>query len=352
MIDISKLTYKIVVLGETGGQLDVTDITDNLSWEENDGELAMRLSVTLANTTHNGKRISSIAKPNCYIIVTAEVESASDEVARVRITEWEPTRTGESDSIVLSGYDELYDLQKSQDNRYLPEGTGTDTAIKAIFSEWGIPISRYEGPSNPNAKTTYRNEYLSDIILDLMNTAVQHGEKECVIRAKKGKVSIEPRGTNDTVYVFTDALNLELSRYRISTVDMVTVVKIVAPESSDGRQKIEAIENGKVQYGKRQRILVRDKEDSLATAQAAARKILEDDGKPAETFEVRSPDVPYIRKGDKVKVATRVYEGFAHVLSVQHNATNRAMTMTIEPLTEAGDEKADDQSAGSEPQER
>ena len=91
---------------------------------------------------------------------------------------------------------------------------------------------------------------------------------------------------------------------------------------------------------------------TLATAQAAARKILEDDGKPAETFEVRSPDVPYIRKGDKVKVATRVYEGFAHVLSVQHNATNRAMTMTIEPLAEAGDEKADDQSAGSEPQER
>lgn len=352
MIDISKLTYKVVVLGETGEQLNVTDITENLSWEENDGELALRLSVTLANTTHNGKRISSIAKPNCYIIVTAEVESSSEEVARVRIIEWEPTRTGESDSIVLSGYDELFDLQKSQDNRYLPEGTGTDTAIKAIFSEWGIPVASYEGPSNPNAKTTYRNEYLSDIILDLMKTAVQHGEEECVIRAKKGKVSVVPRGTNGTVYVFADTQNLELSRYRISTADMVTVVKIVAPDSGSGRQKIEAVENGKVQYGKRQRILVRDKEDSLGTAQAAARKILEDDGKPAETFEIRSPDVPYVRKGDKVKVVTRVYEGFAYVLSVQHNATSRAMTMTIKPLDEASDEKADEQSSAGETQER
>lgn len=332
MIDISKLTYKVYILSETGEQLNVTDITESLDWGEDRGELGMKLSLGLANTTHNGKRISSIAKPNCYIIVTAEAESSADEVARVKIAEWEPVRGGEEDSVSLGGYDELHDLQESQDNRYIEAGTSTRDAIMSIFNEWGVPVGSYEGPANANAKTTYKNDYLADIILDLLATAREHGEEDCIIRASKGKVSVLPKLKNDPVYVFEEALNLETTRYRISTSEMVTVVKIVATEGSDGRQKVEDTVSGKTEYGRRQRILVRDKEDTLAIATAAAKKILEEDGKPTESFSVRAPDVPYIRLGDKVKVVTRVYKGFAEVLSVSHDATNRSMTLELEPL--------------------
>ena len=331
MIDISKLTYKVFLLRETGEQLDVSSIAENVMWEENEGELAMRVSLSLANVLHNGQRMSSIAKPNCYLIITAENQSGVEEVARAKITEWEPTRSGSGDSISLSGYDELFELQSSQDNRYLADGTSTRTAILSVFEDWGVPVGEYKGPSDPTAKLTYKNEYLSDIILDLLNTAVEHGASKCVIRASKGKVSILPRASNETVYRFEEGGNLETTQYKISTGDMVTVVKVVAPEDDEERQKVEAIVEGKTEYGKRQRIYVRDKEDDLATATAAAQQILAEDGEPEESFSVKAPDVPYIRKGDMIMVETRVYTGYAIVLSIQHDASGRSMSMDLLP---------------------
>ena len=69
MVDVAKIAYKVFLLRENGEQLDITDIASGLNWEENEGELAQRVSLTLANITHKGQRISSLAKPNCYIIV-------------------------------------------------------------------------------------------------------------------------------------------------------------------------------------------------------------------------------------------------------------------------------------------
>lgn len=329
-VDISKITYKIYLLRENGEQLNITDISQNVGWEENEGELAMRVSLTLANIIHNGKRISSLAKPNCQIIITAESGSTKEEVARGKIMDWSPTRSASTEAIELGGYDDLYDLQASQDNRYISAGVSTKTALTSIFKDWGIPVAKYEGPTNSNAKTTFKNEYLSDIILELLQTAYKHGAKECIVRANKGKVSVVPKASNTTVYCFEEEQNLEMTKYKISTGDMVTVVKVVATEDKSGRQKVEAVINGKTQYGKRQRIYIRDDDDTLATATAAAKEILAKEGKPQETFSLKAPDVPFIRKGDKIKVKTRVYSGYAIVKSVQHNASSQSMSLGIE----------------------
>lgn len=331
MIDISKLSYRVYLLRETGEQLDITNLSENLSWEENDGELAMRVSLSLANVMYNGQLISSVVKPNCQMIVMAQVESDVREVARARITKWEPTRSGSEDKLSVSGYDELFDLQHSQDNRYISAGTSTSSAIMSVLSDWGVPVGEFNAPGNANAKLTYKNEYLADIILDLLNTAVEHGEKERVIRADKGKVSVVLLGGNSTVYKFEEERNLSTSRYSLDTDDMITVVKIVAPEDDEKRQKVEAVINGRTEYGRRQRIYVRDKEDTLAAAENAARKILEEKGKPKETFSVKAPDVPYIRKGDVVSIKCRVFEGNALVSSIQHDADSRSMTMDLLP---------------------
>lgn len=330
MVDISKITYKVYLLRENGEQLNITDISQNVGWEENEGELAQRVSLTIANSLHNGKRMASLAKPNCQIIITAEAGSNAEEVARGKIMEWSPSRSGSTDSVELGGYDDLYDLQASQDNRYISAGVSTKTAITTIFDDWGIPIEKYEGPTNSNAKTTFKNEYLSDIILELLETAYKHGAKECIIRANKGKVSIIPKASNTTIYCFDEDQNVELTKYKISTGDMVTVVKVVATEDDDGRQKVEAIINGKTEYGKRQRIYIREDDDTLATATAAAKEILDEEGNPEETFNLKAPDIPFIRKGDKIKLTTRVYSGYAIVTSIQHNASNHSMSLGVE----------------------
>lgn len=329
MIDVSKIAYKIYLLRENGEQLNITDAATNVGWEENEGELAQRVSLTLANIMHKGQRLSSIAKPCCYLIVKAEIGGTEDEVARGKIVEWTPGRSGSSDDVALMAYDELYDLQASQDNRYISAGTSTKTAITSIFDDWGIPVEKYEGPENASAKLTFKNEYLSDILLELLETAHKHGDVDCIIRAKKGKVSIVPKGGNTTVYCFEEEKNLELTEYKISTGDMVTVVKVVATEDDDGRQKVEAIINGKTEYGKHQRIYIRDDDDTLAAATAAAKEILDEEGNPKETIAVKAPDIPSIRKGDKIKITTRFYNGYALVLSISHNASNRSMSMEL-----------------------
>ncbi|MCD8308884.1 MAG: hypothetical protein LUD19_03435 [Clostridia bacterium] len=347
LIDISKINYKVYLLRETGEQLDITDIASDLSWEENEGELSQRVSLTLANITYQGQKMSSVAKPNCYIIVQAEIAGSAEEVARGKITEWTPSMSGSTDDVELTGYDELYDLQASQDNRYISDGVSTDTAIKAIFDDWGIPVEKYDGPTTANAKTTFKNEYLSDIILELLDTAHKHGAAECIIRASKGKVSIIPKASNETIYCFEDANNLEMNKYKMSTSDMVTVVKVVATEDDDGRQAVEALVEGKTEYGKRQKIYVRDGDDDLATATAAAQEILDEEGEPTVTMSIKAPDVPTLRKGDKIKLTSAIYSGYAVIVSVQHNASSRTMTADIEKYGETESSSATSSSTAS-----
>lgn len=316
---------------ETGAQLDVTGAAKDLGWEEGDGELAMRLSFGLQNAKHGGQYLSERIKPGCIAAIIADWGESSDEVARGIITDWEPELSGAQDAITFMAYDELFNLQQSQDNRYIPDGTGTKAAITAIFSDWGIPLGEYKGPNISHAKTTFKNDYLSDIILELLDAAAKQGGAKCVVRASKGTVSVLPRGGNKIVYHFDEDDNLTVARDRISTQQMVTRVKVIATENEDGRQAVEAIIDGQTKYGIRQRIYNRQEDDNLATAKAAAQEIINEEGSPERNISIEGPDVPTIRKGDKIHVTARTLNGYYIVKAVQHDAANCTMTMTIEP---------------------
>ena len=55
MIDVRKLTYKLVAILEDGTQLDISRATEDLGWEEGEGEIAMRLSFTVHNAKYQGQ---------------------------------------------------------------------------------------------------------------------------------------------------------------------------------------------------------------------------------------------------------------------------------------------------------
>lgn len=332
MIDIRKLKYKLIVMIETGTQLDVTEATQDLGWEEGEGELAMRLSFSVENTKYKGRFLSELIKPGCMAVIIADWGIGMEEVARGIITDWEPELSASKDAIAFMAYDELFNLQQSQDNRYIPDGTGTKAAITAILGDWGIPIGEYKGPNISHAKTAFKNDYLGDVILELLDAAVKQGGAKCVVRASKGKVSVLPIGSNETIYCFAEDENLTVARDRISTQSMVTRVKVVATENEDGRQAVEAIIDGQTKYGIRQRIYNREEDDNLATAKATAQEIIDEEGSPERNINVGAPDVPTIRKGDKVHVAARTMDGYFIVKAVQHDAANCTMTMTIEPM--------------------
>ncbi|MBR0282026.1 MAG: hypothetical protein IJQ81_10620 [Oscillibacter sp.] len=347
-LDMAKLSYHIYLLRETGETLDITEIVTNAGWEENKGELASRMSLTVANVPYGGSYMSGVAKPNCYLLVYAETGGASVEVARCKITDWETVRTADSDALSLSGYDELYDLQKSQDCRFVKDGASTKDELTALFNEWGVPMGEYDGPTAACAKTPYKNEYLSDIILDLLDNAHKHGDPDCRVRASKGKVDVIQRGGNSTVYCFEEGRNLASAQMKISTADMITVVKVMSSdENDDGKRAVESVVEGKTEYGRRQKILIRDADDDLATATASANRILKDEGEPEKTLRVKTPDVPFVRKHDKIQISSRAYTGAALVLSVQHDIDNRSMTMELEPVDGQPETKETPKESGS-----
>lgn len=348
MIDIRKLKYTLILITASGKQLDITKAAENLGWEEGDGELAQRISFTAHNTKYGGAQLSSLAPPGSIVAIISDWGTSSEEVARGTIEEWEPGHIGSgSTTFDVLAYDELFNLQQSQDNRYYSAGTGTKAAITGVFNDWGIPVEKYEGPDVAHAKTPFKNEYLSNILIQLLDDAVKKGGSKCVIRASKGKVSVIPKGSNKTIYHFDEDTNATLTRDKISTVDLVTRVKVVGKEDSEGRQPVEAVLDGLTQHGIRQRIQNRSEDDTLANATSAAQEILDTQGKPTRTIVLESPDVPPIRKGDKIHAKAGTLNGYYIVKSVRHDAANRSMSMELEPEEIKGTAQTDNTAAAS-----
>lgn len=336
MIDIGKIKYRLVITTSEGKQIDTTPVITDMGWEEGESELATRLSFS----AYDGDNVSSISKLGCVASIIIEWGADSVEVARGSIVEWHRKQGVQGITFDAVAYDELFNLQESQDNRYYSAGTGTKAAITSIFNDWGIPVERYDGPNVSHAKKIFKNDFLSDILLELLEDAAKKGGPKCIIRASKGKVSVIPKGSNSTVYQFDEDTNITLVSDKISTADMVTRVKVVGKEDSDERQPVEAILNGQIEYGIRQRIYTRANDDSLATAKSDAQDILDERGKPEKTITVSSPDVPFIRKGDRVHVKAGTLNGYFYVQAIRHNARERSMSMDLEPDPASGNTDA------------
>lgn len=328
MIDISKIKYRLVVMTESKKQYNIKEFVEDLGWEENDGELATRISFTAKNEKTSAGLISSLAKPGCLVGVFATDGSIDEEVARGYVTDWKPLLSGSKDKVDITCYDELYNLEESQDLIYYSSGIGTKSAITQIFDNWQIPTEKYDGPDVTHGKLAYKTESLADVLLDILDDAKKKGGGDAFIRAAKGKVSVLQWGSNKTVYHF-EADNTKQVSHKTSTAGMITRVKVIGQEDDDGRSSVEAVVNGQTKFGIRQKIYVRGKDDSVSDAQSAAQDIINDKGQVDEEITVQSPDVPFVRKGDLVHITAGTLNDYYFVKGIRHNADSMSMTMDL-----------------------
>lgn len=328
MIDISKIKYRLVVMTESKKQYNIKEFVEDLGWEENDGELAVRISFTAKNEKTSAGLISSLAKPGCLVGVFATDGSIDEEVARGYVTDWKPLLSGSKDKVDITCYDELYNLEESQDLIYYSSGIGTKSAITQIFDNWQIPTEKYDGPDVTHGKLAYKTESLADALLDILDDAKKKGGGDAFIRAAKGKVSVLQWGSNKTVYHF-EVDNTKQVSHKISTAGMITRVKVIGQEDDDGRSSVEAVVNGQTKFGIRQKIYVRGKDDSVSDAQSAAQDIINDKGQLNEEITVQSPDIPFVRKGDLVHITAGTLNDYYFVKGIRHDADSMSMTMDL-----------------------
>lgn len=331
MINVKRISYYFIIMTADKKQYDITKMVQDGGWEEGKGELACHINGRVANERIGKKKVSSIIKNGFLIRVLVSTGGEKREVARGTLVDWEPIlRAGQND-FNFSAYDDLYYLRESQDDVYFKENTKTDEALKKIFDEWKIPVGKYEGPSEKHETMKFRSRHLSDIVLEILKDAHTRGGAECIVRNVKGKLEIIPRGSNEKIYHFGSA-NTQLAQYRQTTTGMVTRVKVIGRENGDGQGSVDAVLDGDIQYGIRQKIYLRPNNKSLEDAKKEAQEILDESGKVIKTISLEAPDVPDIRKGDKVHVKAGPMNGYYYVLGIRHFCRGATMTMEIESV--------------------
>ncbi len=333
MINLRNVSYRVVVVTEGGTQLDITETVTNLGWEEGGRELSARISLKLHNAIYQRKYLSDIVQPMTPIFVYATIDKTTEEVIRGTVSMWSPTEDNGNQFVDITAYDEMIALRRNQDDRYYSDGTGTKAIITSLLDDWGVPYE-YQGPDLSHGKLVFRKRYLSDIVLSVLDDVKKHGGGSYFARAKEGIVQIIARGSNETIYHFDIEDNVTDIRDSFQADSIVTRVKIVGKTIDDGHPSVEAVKDGRTEFGIRQVILERQNDKNLADAEKTAEEILKECGRIKRRTSIIAPDLPTLRKGDKIRLRSGLEQGYFYVKAVRHNATDGKMNVELDTLHE------------------
>ena len=324
-----------IISNETGTKYNLTPTVISLDFSDQKTQLAQAVTIEVMNTKVGNQWLTDILKVRDRVFIYANDGTKNDEVFRGYV--WSrPYRSGLTErEITLKCFDDLIYFQESQEAVYFSPGKSTEDVLTSICSNWGVSLN-YQYESITHAKLALRGT-LSDIITsDVLDLVTERTGKEYVILSEKGKMTIKGLGQNSTIYEFRAKSNAVRTNSECTMEGMVTKVVILGKaEDGSDREPVEAtVEGNTAKYGTLQKILNRDQNTSLADAKKEAESIVENDGTPKWEYELRAPDVPWIRKGDKVFVsAGDIKNKYLIVTGVDRSIGNNAkeITLTLEP---------------------
>ena len=332
MIDVAKISYSLILFRPDGQRIDLQPFLRSLSWEENDGELAVRLEAELQNQQlAGGKWLHQLIPLGGQVFLYADWSSGQQEIFRGTVFAWD-YQTDPLGHFTITAYDQLIYLMRSKDDRFYKAGQTAKAIIEDIAKAWRIPLGTVEGPDTPLAKQVFRGDTLADMIYSVLDQAKKRGAGKWIVRSKQGKIDVIRPGQNSPVYCFTHDENVDSIQDRQDIEDLVTRVKIIGAEDSEGKAPVVAQLDGRTEFGTLQEVVYQRQFDDAAAAKAAAQDILKERGQPRKQRKVYAPDLPFLRKGDKIYIAAGTLIGYYIVSSVIHDATNRIMVMEVEDV--------------------
>ena len=329
MIDISSIQYDVELVIEDGTRyLLNAALISQLQWEEQLNELAQRATLTVANAQIGDSDIIEKAKINCFILIYGKWgEGDKTLLFEGAIWEWQYTSAANQE-LTITAYDHMIRLQGSKTFKYYSAGMTTQAIIGDVCDELGIPLAYKWGESITHEKKIYSGTVISDIIIELLEEVHKKTKKEYIIYYRDSQVQIVDYGSNGTVYLF-DTLNTISTHNKLTMNDLVTRVKIIGKQNNDERAPVDETVDGETRFGIFQEIVRRDENKTLDAIKAEAETIIKDHGKPDELIQLTVPDLPFLRKGDKIDVSAGNLMGFFYVEGVSHFATARQMSLTL-----------------------
>jgi hypothetical protein len=326
-IDISKLEYEVELLTETGTRYLLNDALLSLQWEEQENELAQRATVMAANMAIGSTWLMAIAKINCVILVYGKWGGARTLLFEGTIWDWQ-YQSASQRALTITAYDNLIRLQQSKDFKYYSAGMTTQDLIGDICNSWGVPFDYQWGQSLTHEKKVFSADTISNMIISLLDEVKKKTGEKYIAYFRDGKLQIVDYGSNQTVYKFDNETTIStLDKLTIN--NLVTQVKIIGKQDDEGRAAVDALVVGDTSFGVLQEIIRRDSDKTIGDATDEANALIKERGKPESTTTVNVPDLPFLRKGDKVDMAAGNLLGIFYVIGVTHNATQRQMTLTL-----------------------
>lgn len=329
MIDSSSTRYDLVALPPVGRRVHLGPLLRGLQWEEQPGELAVRLQAQLHNEHTPAGRVHALLPNGAPLLLLADWGPGWQEVWRGTVRRWGPLTDGGRD-FSLTAYDQLFHLAKSKDDRYYPAGATGRHIITDIADAWSIPLGTIDGPDVAVAKSLFRSKTLAAMILDVLEQTKKRGGGRWIVRSAEGRVHVLRAGQNSPCYWLKADESVQEVEHEQSIEDLVTRVKIVGSAGDEQAAPVVAVLDGRTEFGVLQELVASSASDSPDSARQEAQDLLDERGKPIERRKVVGPDLPFLRRGDRVRVDAATLAGYYLVAGVQHNADARTMILEVD----------------------
>lgn len=332
MVRMDKIKYDLAVLQPDGAVIYLSNVCRSIHTEENPGELAVRLEADVQNQQMlGGKWLHQQLQLGGRVSLRADWGEDWKEVFQGTIFNWY-YRTDPLGHLTITAYDPLIYLTKSNDDRFYGAGTTAKAIIQDIAGAWGIPLGTVEGPDTALAKQVFRGERLADMIYKVLDQARKRGGGKWVVQSKDGKINVIKPGQNTPVYHFSAETNVSEIEDQQDIEQLVTRVKVIGAEDKAGKAPVAATLDGKTEFGVLQDLVYQRQYDNLAAAQAAAKEVLAEKGAPQKRRKVTAPDLPFLRRGDKVYITAGTLVGDYIVAGVVRDIKARTMVMEVEEV--------------------
>ncbi len=328
-IDLTRITYEVKLITEKGATIDLSQMLLMVSWEEHDGEMAQKATIKLRNAkVETDTYLITYVKLNSIILIYANWGNGKTLVFKGNVWDWVYS-SAQTKELTVTAYDPLIRLQKCEDYKYYEKGMDTKAIIADICSSWSIPMN-YEWDTITHEKKSFKPQALSDMIISLLNEVKRQKGNEYVMyyNYTDNQLNIASRGTNKDIYYFTYDNVISTSDSRTMN-NLVTKVKIFGQESKDKRAPFEDHVDGRLEFGVLQKVIMRDSNKTLEQVKNEAQNIIKENSKPNKSISVVSPDLPFLRKGHKIKMAAGNLVEYFYVLGVSHDAAGSTMTMEL-----------------------
>lgn len=314
-----------------GTKYDLSPAVISIDISDQADQMAQSAIITVTNVQIGGEWLTNRLKSRCRVFIYANDGSKKAEVFRGLVWHRSYCSSLTDREMTLKCFDDLKYFLESEDADYFSAGKTTEDVLKTLCEKWGVELD-YQYKSITHAKLALRGTLGDIVTADLLDQVKKQTGENYVLLQTEGEFQVRGIGKNSTIYKFLSGANVIDTNTDVTMSDMVTKVIIYGKtEGDDARAPIEAIVTGNTEeYGTMQKIITRDENTSLEDAKKVAQNLINSDGEPTWEYSLKTTDIPWMRKGDKVYInAGDIQDKYLIVDCIDRTISNNRKQMEL-----------------------